>query len=320
MKLWIRADAWSAIGLGHVMRCAALAQSALRRSLDATFLIHDPDDIAMPRMASLGLHAQSLPNEGDARWLEEIDAGDLVVFDGYHFSAADFQAAAGTGARIVALDDDSGGHVPVDVILNTSNPHASYSGPQRALLGPGFALVRNEFTQLRRRRGTRTDRLLVALGGTAPPSLVGEVVELLRDGSFFPQVLLVTGTSAIPPGDAGCVEMVASPEDVAAVFDRADVAISAAGNTAWELLTMGMPCVLTSLVPNQRYVLATAVERGAALGLDGTQRSVTGWPPLLRRLRDVEAATALSDAALALVDGGGADRVLDEFLAILHER
>jgi spore coat polysaccharide biosynthesis predicted glycosyltransferase SpsG len=171
-------------------------------------------------------------------------------------------------------------------------------------------LVRREFLPYRRPRGAAAGTLLVTLGGSDAggftETVLGAVAESVAP-AFGRVVLLVGPAAPEPPAGAG-VEVVRDPADVAAVLDRADAAVSAAGSTTWELLCLGVPCALLEVAPNQRMLLATVERAGAAL----TARSVADLPTAAARLRDAGVRAALGERARATVDGRGAARVVDE--------
>jgi RimJ/RimL family protein N-acetyltransferase len=92
----------------------------------------------------------------------------------------------------------------------------------------------------------------------------------------------------------------------------ADVAISGAGSTCWEMCLLGLPAMLIDLAENQRTVAKELDRRGIAVHLgsvgDVTPEKIASK---LRWLLDsIETRTALSMRARELVDGKGAERVV----------
>ena len=95
----------------------------------------------------------------------------------------------------------------------------------------------------------------------------------------------------------------------------ADVAISAAGGTCWELAFLGVPMILVTASRDQEENVSAISKTGAALSL--------GWHANLSEddvleairkvMKDREKRRAMSKSGQALVDGRGAARVV-EFL------
>ena len=67
------------------------------------------------------------------------------------------------------------------------------------------------------------------------------------------------------------LNIVAPVDDLAAIMARADLVISAAGTSVWELCCIGVPMALIWAVENQRDGYDRVVAAGAALGLGGPE-------------------------------------------------
>ena len=294
-RLWVRADASADAGLGHVMRSLSVAQAARRRGLDVTFVVA-PDPVGSTLPGRFGFDVR----EPDG-WAAAIEPGDAVLFDGYHFGAGDFAAARARGARVGAVDDFGSGEFDVDVVVNPN---------------PDDALVREEFRARRRVRSGRTGTLLVTLGGSDAAGLGPRVVELLGNRPPFDTVLFVRGPAAPPlPDRPPWLELVPDPADVAATFDRADAAVTAAGSTTWELLCLGVPTAIVQVADNQQQIVRAATQHGAAVFLGDPAALDRTLPAAVVELADADRQRELSTRAMDLVDGRGPDRVLDALLS-----
>ncbi len=120
-------------------------------------------------------------------------------------------------------------------------------------------------------------------------------------------------------------------EDMVPALAGVDLAVSAAGGTAWELCALGLPTVLAPVAANQRPVAEELDRIGAARWLrDGSAPAVrvpgaalamppVGWAvEAVRQLATDEAARAeLARRARAVVDGRGAVRVATRLRADL---
>jgi spore coat polysaccharide biosynthesis predicted glycosyltransferase SpsG len=104
--------------------------------------------------------------------------------------------------------------------------------------------------------------------------------------------------------------------DIASLFGRFDAAIAAGGNTAWELMCMGMPTVLIQTAENQRGIIKIALSAGAALDGGDAQTNEAVLSLCLRELTKTGRRRQLSTAALKLVDGKGPQRIVDELTRI----
>jgi len=108
------------------------------------------------------------------------------------------------------------------------------------------------------------------------------------------------------------VQIECRPENMAPLMRWADVAVSAAGSTCWELAYMGVPSIVIALSSEQR---------GIAEGLSQAEIAVSlGWHANLSEeriadalrslLTDQRRRLAMSERGRKLVDGRGAARVV----------
>lgn len=348
--LVLRADADSSIGAGHVMRCLALAQEWQRQGGEAVFAGRIGAGSTGQRLESEGFQVHSLPAlhpdpqdlSSFLSWLQERRGrpGWLVV-DGYHFDGDYHQGLAAAGWPLLVIDDC--GHLPLyhaDILVNP-NAYAKeidYHAKDGAmlLLGCCYALLRQEFRKAEmtpytqgvagEAQGCRSQRILVTMGGADPDNVSGQVIDALlamarRDleikvvvGPFNlhrPQLLERLGNAALS------AELLTSVLDMVPLMQWADLAVSAAGSTCWELAALGVPMVVTVLADNQERLAASLVSHGAAVSL--------GW----HHAWQTDQAAAMLDNLLArpqalqemgrrgqdLVDGQGCKRLVQAMLA-----
>jgi RimJ/RimL family protein N-acetyltransferase len=97
--------------------------------------------------------------------------------------------------------------------------------------------------------------------------------------------------------------------------------LSAAGTSVWELACVGAPTAIVAVTENQRTGYERAVAAGIAVGLgplDAVRAADDDAVAALRGLvADPARRAAVGRAGRALVDGLGADRVLDAWWAAL---
>jgi UDP-2,4-diacetamido-2,4,6-trideoxy-beta-L-altropyranose hydrolase len=326
--LVIRADADERIGAGHAMRCLALAQAWRDAGRGPIGLVSSalPDGIreryeregARVWMVDRGVAALSRAfHDSGATW---------VVLDGYAFGIQEQQVAKSERRRLLVVDDDGSASAYVaDLVVDPNvfaeeRPYASRAAATRLLLGPGYALVRRELRRVSARRPTRAGapRVLVTFGGADPGALSLVALEALEGvdmkvtlvlGPANPRRELVERAAAV----ASNVDMVWDAVNMRDLMDDADLALVAAGGTCLELAHAGVPQVVVAVVENQRRVARALVERGVAIALgDGADVSARGMRDAVVSLaRDEAIRRDMRTRGMALVDGRGAERVVD---------
>ncbi len=93
----------------------------------------------------------------------------------------------------------------------------------------------------------------------------------------------------------------------------ADAAVTAGGTTTWELAYFGVPSITMILADNQEASVSLLMRRGVfpTLGWANTAEAATIRDTVQRLLLDPEARERHRDRAAGLVDGAGADRVME---------
>lgn len=342
--LVLRADADSRIGAGHVMRCLALAQEWQSQGGDAIFVGHISAGPLRQRLESEGFHICNLPaaypDPKDLTvflpWLHERQCQTgWVALDGYHFDPVYHQALRAVGWSLLIIDDFAHLHTYHADILVNPNAYAGEmqyqtKGETLVLQGGRFALLRNEFRQALDSQeggevGRRDCRLLVTMGGADPENATDQVIDALLAmsrgdleakiivGPLNPHRLALEERLRSVVIDA---EILCSVADMPSLMRWADLAISAAGSTCWELAALGVPMVVTVLADNQEQVAASLASHGAAINLGW----VHDWQPrqvasvIEGLVVDQERRQQMGEKGQRLVDGRGCERVVGHML------
>ena len=321
------------VGLGHVSRCLAVARAALGEGARASFLVTpEPRIAALLAGVAAAVVEQSWPTD-PAGALDALRAlrPDAIVVDSYK-APPDFLAALRSVASpVVAVDDTAERPLPVDVVVNGGVGAAALAYRPAAgtvlLLGPRYALLDPCYADGPERRvSDRITRILVSLGGGLGGDDVAAAVRaadaVLEDGA----VDVAAGPFS---AGAGRLDAVAreSRNRVAIHRDRfglrdlmlaADLAVSGAGMTLYELAATGTPAVTVCMADNQRpnaeaFARARAAPAAGRAGEPGLGGAIAA---ALRRLAADPAARAeVAARARALVDGRGAIRVARRILS-----
>jgi spore coat polysaccharide biosynthesis predicted glycosyltransferase SpsG len=297
-------DANRQAGWGHLVRSEVLASALREASCEPLFVLPHSDEEAVGyvgRRHAVQRSEERLPPEA----LAVVDrAGEPPE------TAARLRAR---GHRVLWIDDGGRGRFEADLLLNQNleREDTRYECPAscRMLLGPRYALVRSEF-RAPVAAPAEGRRVLVTFGGSDPFGLTRRVARILAGAA---RVRAVVGPSMAPPEAPG-VELVrgADARAMAALMRDADVAVGAAGSTAWELCLVGLPAVLLLCAENQAPLGALLQRRGAALCLGpheqaSDERIAAAVEELLA---DAPRRAEMARRARTLVDGRGAERVV----------
>jgi UDP-2,4-diacetamido-2,4,6-trideoxy-beta-L-altropyranose hydrolase len=330
----IRADAGIHLGIGHVMRCLALAQAWQEVGGTAQFVLATSTPALEARLACEGMETSHLAAQaGSASDAEQTTAlawqqgAAWLIVDGYHFNAAYQRAIKESGLYLLSIDDyGHAGHYWADLVLNQNIQAAESLYPRREpytqlLLGTSYALLRREFWPWRdwqREIPVEGRRILVTMGGADRDNVTLRVLEALDhlEGMDLEVQVVIGGSnlhreSLTAYEDAGICQLIQDSSDMPRLMAEADFAVSAAGSTCWELAFMQLPSILVILADNQSSNAIGLDRAGAATSL-GWHQGVS--PEALAHtlrwlLRNREARATMAGKGRSLVDGTGAHRV-----------
>ncbi len=350
LRVAMRADAGPALGSGHVMRCLTLAAALRQRGAQVHFVCRGGLGHLGGRISADGhgltLLGDALTPEQDALHtraaLAEAWRGagcDLLLVDHYGLGAAWQQALRSACRHLAAIDDLADRAHDVDLLLDQNLGRAvrDYAAllpaPAVRLIGPRFALLRPEFAAARAASLTRRTtggwrHLLISLGGADPHQGTLRCLQALA-GCQLPTGALVTvvlgalaltrpAIQALLPDLPFVTRLLVDVADMTGPLADADIAIGAAGGSAWERCCLGLPSLLLVLADNQRPGTQALEAAGAALSLGEVTSLTEHLPAALRQLDQPGRLPAMSAAAAAITDGQGAARVADALLA-LHQ-
>lgn len=314
----IRVDASVAIGTGHLMRCLTLANALRARGSTVTFVCREHEGNLCEHVEASGFAVCRLPvsetrssefaRDDYAAWLGVPQATDAVqtlsclhqdgastdwlVVDHYGLDAAWENRVRSVALNTLVIDDIANRPHACELLLDQNlnfSPDERYGSlvPEqcRLLLGPEYALLRDEFTvaasELRKRSG-HIGRILVFFGGTDQSG------ETLKSCRAIAAVIPNDVTVDVVAGAANpCREDIVrfcrtdarffyhhQVSNMAELIRDADLGMGAGGTTAWERTFLGLPTMTIAVAENQVSGSEALAAQGAIRYL-GTRDTVT---------------------------------------------
>lgn len=335
--LIIRADASPKIGTGHIMRCIALGQAWQNKGGEVTFVSHCESEALKNRIVEEGFvfagvpapHPDPTDIEHTLKVLADSGNEAWLVLDGYHFDPAYQKCIRDAGYRLLVIDDRN--HLPfyhADILLNQNiyAPDLKYKCNKDTiqLLGSKYVLLRREFLDYgpkMKKIRAKAKKILVTMGGADPKNLTLKVIQAIKylnDSEL--RVKVVVGPAneksrsiKMELDDAKFEFKVLSDFfDMAQVMNWADVAISAAGSTCWELALLGTPSLFISMADNQRGNSKWFSRQGASICIDSFNLSTWKLKDKISELiYDYENRKKINKFFRSIVDGNGQKRILE---------
>jgi len=332
----IRVDAGSGTGLGHLHRCLALSEALHQRGARVVFLLSASEgDVG--RIKRSNFHCDSIANleRGGLKDCErtEFSARNYgcrtIVVDSYAVKNEFIEKLRNSGFRVVVINDDTHAPSSAHVVINGGAhaeqlPYESVEGDTQFLLGPRYALLRQQFWNVSTKEIRRAvNNVLLCVGGDdslgVMPQLVRQLDTVINKKCTFNVVIgpyfvnrdeieqIVLPTSR----ELRCFD---EPEDLFDLMMANDVAVTAGGQTAYELVATGTPLLAVALFDNQRLGARALADAGALLFSEFSESGQS--PNDLSRLFGVLVSDAslrqrLSRTAQSIIDGMGARRVAE---------
>lgn len=348
MKVAIRADGSSFIGMGHVMRMLALAQALQRLGHEIIFLSRFEPGLSRIRQQGFAVRevVGGLPDGANKDYEPAADTdavcpilttekADCLVTDSYRVDTDYFRQVRPLVKASFYIDDLNRFPVAVDGVIN-GNINAvelgydNWPAISHRWLGCRYNLLRQEFADAAERLTAESVRnlLIIAGGGDAGQLLVFFINSLLELAIAEKIVLQIVAPvqsradqelTALAGKYPQQVKLHRGVEAMAQLMQQCDLAISAGGSTLYELCATGVPRLAIVLAANQQGIVA-AMERQDLIVPLG---AVTEMQPTLvaeqvsRLLHDWQKRDRMNRMGRKLVDGQGALRVAHKMAEVV---
>jgi len=332
----IRVDAGSGTGLGHLHRCLALSEALHQRGARVIFLLAASEE-DVERIKRSNFHCDSMANleRGGVQDYERTESSArkygcrTIVVDSYAVKNEFVEKLRNSGFRVVVINDDTHAPSSAHVLINGGAhaqqlPYESVEGDTQFLLGPRYALLRQQFWNVSTKEIRRAvNNVLLCVGGDdslgVMPQLVRQLDTVINKKCTFNVVI---GPYFVNRDEIEQIVLPTSrelrffdePEDLFDLMMANDVAVTAGGQTAYELVATGTPLLAVALFDNQRLGAQALADAGALLfsGFAESGRLPSDLSKMFRLLvSDISLRQRLSRTAQSTIDGMGARRVAE---------
>ncbi|OAA92756.1 UDP-2,4-diacetamido-2,4,6-trideoxy-beta-L-altropyranose hydrolase [Clostridium coskatii] len=263
----IRADGGSQIGMGHIMRTLVLAKE-LAKTNDVFYLCRIDKPLSgrysygIEKVKNEGFKVITIDENNVLGELERIQC-DCLITDSYDVDERYFTKTKELFKKTGYFDDMNLYHFDVDFIINQNinAEYLNYNTDKRTILflGPGFALLRDEFRKSKIKKVNEVVKdILITLGGSDFNNYTAKILQLIKELRYNFHV--VVGPSFKYIDELSNYEKMNSNiklhfnTNMKALMDRCDIAISACGSTLYELAACGVPALGLIIAENQKEI------------------------------------------------------------------
>lgn len=197
-KIYIRADGNSIIGLGHLVRCIALAKM-LENNFEIIFVsIEIPENI-IEEIEKNNIKISKI--NSNSGLLKLLNGDEIVIIDQYDIALDFHDKIKKTGAKLVCIDDIHDKEFNADLIINhspgiTTKNYKAKSYTQFAL-GPDYVLLRPLFLNSSKveRKISTNETIFICFGGSDSKNLTDKCLEKIIEKNIFKRIIVVLGSA-----------------------------------------------------------------------------------------------------------------------------
>ncbi|WP_081786049.1 UDP-2,4-diacetamido-2,4,6-trideoxy-beta-L-altropyranose hydrolase [Halomonas sp. BC04] len=308
MYVLFRVDSSSEIGLGHMMRCLALAEQLVLKGAQVFFVCCSHAGSAHHLVIDNGYKAFILPGKEIATktiihksWIlysEEQDANyvlsiikelniDVVVVDHYSLSASWERMISPFTKKLVVIDDLANRRHDCDILIDQSmvNDKEDYKSlvlREFDFIGGDNVILRSEFMHAKSWDVERKGSVCISMGGSDPFYITGSVLNIVCN--FFEKnqvdkgVKVIIGSACdddlesalygIAYSTSVHVNILRSPSRISDILLESEFSILSCGTMVLESCSLGVPTIGISIVDDQISTAKYLAKRKAILHLE----------------------------------------------------
>lgn len=334
MKIAIRADGGSKIGMGHIMRTLALAKE-LSKDNEVFYICRSEENNTnekyqkgIEKINEQGFSVKTINEKTVISDLRKIDA-DILITDSYDVDEEYFNETKELFKKTVYIDDINLCYFNVDILIN-QNANAedlSYRTSQntKLLLGTKYLMLREEFRNLPFKQiKTEVTDIMLTVGGADPYNVTENILGIIKNTWYSFHVVIgpsFTNSYLFSKMQKDNIKFYHNP-NMYELMKKCDLGISACGSTLYELAACGIPTLGIVLADNQLGVADKLHNLGIINNL-GWYNEITK-DRFLYKLEnialDLRTRENMSILARKLVDGMGVIRITKAITQTLYEK
>lgn len=333
-RVLFRADGNSKIGLGHVMRCIALAQM-LKNEFECFFVISRPAKEIILILQKFGkIISLSEPSKSNelVEFGKSLNKNDIVVIDGYTFDEEYIGTIKKQIKKIVQIDDFANGYFSSDLVINHANSNLIYrynvSPNTKVVCGFEYLILREQFLKTATkgsREISKIDTVFICMGGADPTNITLKVIQSCIQTDFIKKVIVVTGAAYMQDDQLKTfisnnpqINIVhhtnINAERMIELIKAAEISICPASSISLEVCCVKSGLLTGITVDNQKLIHEQLIEGNYAETVgDFNSVSIDDIVLKLNKINNLSYINSLIKNQSIFADGKSGERILNEF-------
>lgn len=320
LRIIILVDGNNKIGMGHVYRSLNLVKNLRKLGHKIIFLTKEPITKKIISKTYVCKLTRNLNNNETKKFLTKF-APDIAILDKLNETKTNLQTLR-QFCSIIAIDYTGKHKELISYGINILYPKSGISKTSYSDLN--FAILNEKFIQTKKKIiKKKVQSILVLQGGADTYCFTPKIINAIYELDSKIQISVVLGPSfKCWPKLNQVLKKIPKPihvyhnaKNMAPIMKKADLAVTAAGNTLLELAHLGIPSLI---VCAEKFEIETAklLEQngfGINIGFGGNLTSRKLHFHLIRIIRDYNLRKKMNRIGPKLVDGKGASRI-DEII------
>ncbi len=336
---YIRTDMNDTIATGHVMRCLAIADAAQKLGEQVRFIVADKQAVSYIRnrgYESIVLNTTWKVMEQELSELTKIIQKyeiKSILVDSYQVTE-NYLKQLSKMTKVLYIDDLNAFHYPVSVVICYANYWDKFCYPQnyhdtKLYLGTIYTPLRKAFQSIGKKViREKVDKLLLMSGGNDEKHILARVLDMI-DKTDYVEITVLCGRYYTEYDrfvdkytEYENVHIYRSVADIEIYMRNADLAVSAGGTTLYELCACGTPTISYALADNQldnvrKFAEDGIIDYAGDVRCDNVPENIN---ELIRKYSaDMELRRKRSEKMQLLIDGNGADRIVEVWKKLMEE-
>ncbi|WP_079710773.1 UDP-2,4-diacetamido-2,4,6-trideoxy-beta-L-altropyranose hydrolase [Paraliobacillus ryukyuensis] len=324
MRVLIFTEGGSETGFGHISRCSSLFEELAVRGIEAEFIINaDCTQIEIIKDKKYKL----------VNWLSQIflkkyiKKTDFCIVDSYLADESLCQTISSLSKKTLFIDDDARINYPEGIVVNPASIIRRVNYPikqKNYLFGPEYIVLRRPFISVKRESiSHNVKEVLITLGGTDMHNLTPSIINSLCN--IYPEITFnvvvgMTHKNRVDLKDFKSKNIIFYKDikatEMKAVMLKSDFAITAAGQTIYELLATDTPFIPIQVAENQINNIEMIREfRYSEIILDYKDPYlINNLLKAFEKLLDFNKRFEIFNKIQGVLKGSGSEKIIDELL------
>jgi UDP-2,4-diacetamido-2,4,6-trideoxy-beta-L-altropyranose hydrolase len=331
MRILFRVEATPKLGLGHLMRCLALAEK-FNESVSNTNIVFITSSIAAgEQIKRCGYKLINLPSSEnmveEIKYYEKYIKKTIFITDIPDISEDYLKTLKKKVYLVISIDDGSDTIFYSDILINPNiNPKINhkYSSRTQYYSGAKYVILKKAFEKygIKKKQIKREAKsLFMCFGGSDRNNITQKVVNIIQNMDI--NILIVVGIMypyynelVRDIKDYRNIQIKRDAHNMDELIYDADLAIISGGTLLYETCAIGTPAIVICQNQEQNRESEFFAENYSAINLGSFDniKEDTARNTVIKLISDYDTRKQLSKNARQLIDGRGADRIVNIIL------